>query len=90
MAKLEEPSVMEDVFARTIPVPSLLDNSIVISSTETSISSLFAIIPSPPITLIVASPVVAPPVKPEPAITEVIVPLEPLKLMGVSSSNILR
>ena len=40
-----------------------------------AISSAFAVIPVPPITFNVASPLVAPPVKPDPATTEVISPV---------------
>ena len=71
-AKVTPPS-----FILTFPEPFVADNSIVESSTVTSISSAFAVIPSPPITFNVTVPDVPPPVNPDPAVTPSISPDPP-------------
>ena len=63
--------------ALTAPAPFVFDNSIVVPSTVTSISSAFAVIPSPPITFKVADPELAPPSRPVPATTSVMSPVAP-------------
>ena len=65
---------MPKSFTLNAPEPLVAESSIVESSTVASTSSAATVIPSPPTTFKVASPAVAPPVKPLPAIILVISP----------------